>query len=116
MVAAPPRWSASCRLPISGVSAEVFRLAQLTVWRWWPTIALPIGTSRLFAADGMVITTTVDCTHSSVSSERFVWRSKSSWECNPSCVQAFHRVGGWGVRPATRFVRTSLSFQLPAGH
>jgi len=22
-----------------------------------------------------------------------------------SCVPAFHRVGGWGVRPATRFVR-----------
>lgn len=53
-----------CILPVtlSGVSAEVFRLAQLTVWLWWPTIALPIGTSRLLAADGMAITTTVDCT------------------------------------------------------
>lgn len=39
-----------------------------------------------------------------------------SYQCNPGCVPAFHRVGGWGVRPATRFVRTSLSFQLPAGH
>lgn len=26
-------------------------------------------------------------------------------QCNLSCVPAFHRVGGWGVRPATRFVR-----------
>lgn len=53
-----------CILPValSGVSAGVFRLAQLTGLLWWPTIALPIGTSRLHAADGMVITTTVDCT------------------------------------------------------
>ncbi len=26
-------------------------------------------------------------------------------QCNPGCVPAFHRVGGWGVRPATRCVR-----------
>lgn len=59
-----PRNPAVGWLPVtlSGVSAEVFRHAQLTGLLWWPTIALPIGASRLHAADGMVITTTVDCT------------------------------------------------------
>lgn len=59
-----PRNPAVGKLPVapSGISAEVFRLTQLTALLWWPTIALPIGTSRLHAADGMVITTTVDCT------------------------------------------------------
>lgn len=28
------------------------------VGMWWPTIAVLIGTSRLLAADGMVVTTT----------------------------------------------------------
>ncbi len=58
------------RLPISGVSAEVFRLAQLTGLLWWPTISLPIGTSRLLAAYGMAITTTANCTVGCYSSSR----------------------------------------------
>lgn len=116
MVAAPPRWSASCRLPISGVSVEVFRLAQLTVWLWWPTIALPIGTSRLLAADGMVITTTVDCTGHRVS--RAVPHGPRL-TCNaiPVVSRPFTGwVAGESDPPLASFALTSLSFQLPAGH
>ncbi len=32
-----------------------------------------------------------------------------SYQYNPGCVPAFHRVGGWGVRPATRFVRFNFA-------
>lgn len=93
-----------CILPValSGVSAGVFRLAQLTGLLWRPTIALPIGTSRLHAADGMVVATAVDCTGAG---SVVVLAQTSEPQCNPSCVPAFHRVGGWGVKPATRFVR-----------
>lgn len=53
-------------------------------------------------ASACAFTTTVDCTGAG---SVVVLAQTSEPQCNPSCVPAFHRVGGWGVRPATRIVR-----------
>ena len=106
-------------ITLSGVSAEVFRLAQLTGLLWRPTIALPIGTSRLHAADGMAVTTTgvvlaapqANLRHHrggifGTNATSVVSRPFTGW------------VAGESDPPLASFAITStvLSFQLPAGH
>ena len=120
-----------CRLPISGVSAEVFRLAQLTGWLWWPVMSshAPSRHSRVFPpqqglvvtrfrpAAALAITTTADCT--GIIAVYRKNRQAYHFQCNPSCVPAFHRGGaGESDPPLASFAITSttLSFQLPAGH
>ena len=73
---------------------------------------VPNGVSgNTVCASACAFTTAADCTGVEVRL-RFTQNRAvaiSGYQCNPSCVPAFHRVGGWGVRPATRFVRFNFA-------
>lgn len=91
-------------------------------WLWWPVMSshAPSRHPRVFPpqrdlvvtrfrpAAALAITTTVDCTGHRLNRP---WARSliSHLQYNPGCVPAFHRVGGWGVRPATRFVRFNFA-------